>query len=65
MRFLKKGITRCPICLLESSESEVRRGKSVTLEHGPPVSFPNRVRPQQSAPLASLVLIATTLLVSK
>ena len=39
LRFFWRGNTRCPICLVEFSESDVRLGKTVTIEHAPPKSF--------------------------
>ena len=35
LRFFRRGNTLCPICLTEFTESEVRAGKIVTLEHAP------------------------------
>lgn len=39
LRFFRRGNTRCPICLAEFSEDEVRLGRTVTVEHVPPRSF--------------------------
>ena len=35
LRFFRRGSTHCPICLAEFTESEVRAGRVVTLEHAP------------------------------
>lgn len=35
LRFFRRGNTLCPICLTEFTESDVRAGKIVTLEHAP------------------------------
>ena len=36
LTFFRLGNTHCPICLHQFTEEDVRRGRSVTLEHAPP-----------------------------
>ncbi len=42
LRFFERGNTHCPICLIEFSESDVRAGEVVTLEHVPQKSIGGR-----------------------
>lgn len=43
LKFFNLGNTHCPICLVPFAKDDVRKGRSVTLEHAPPKTLGGRV----------------------